>query len=55
MASLFPKAHETLYVELTALDNRAHDGRADLSKVRLEAVIVWVIKRKFAPQTLSNP
>jgi hypothetical protein len=40
---------ETLYVELTALDNRAKDGRADLSKVQLEAVIVWVVKRKFAP------
>jgi hypothetical protein len=40
---------------LTALDNRAHDGRVDLSKVQLDAVILWVIKRKFAPQALSHP
>jgi hypothetical protein len=40
---------ETLYVEIGALENRAKDGRADLSKVELESVIVWVVKQKFAP------
>jgi hypothetical protein len=40
---------EQLYVQLARLENRAKDGRADLSKVELEAVIVWVVKQKFLP------
>jgi hypothetical protein len=40
---------ERLYVELTAIELRARDGKADLSKIELESVIVWVVKQKFPP------
>jgi hypothetical protein len=47
---------ERLYVELAKLENRAKDGRADLSKVELEGVVVWVVKQKFLPPpTSTNP
>ena len=35
---------ERLFVELTAIDLRAKDGKADPSKIELESVIVWVVK-----------
>ena len=41
---------ERLYVELGALELQAKDGKADLSKIQLESVIVWVVKQKFPPQ-----
>ena len=41
---------EKLYVQLTAAELRAKDGKADLSKIELESVIVWVVKQKFPPQ-----
>ena len=40
---------ERLYVELGALELQAKDGKADLSKIQLESVIVWVVKQKFPP------
>jgi hypothetical protein len=40
---------ERLYVELGAVEIQAKDGRADLSKIQLESVIVWVVKQKFPP------
>jgi hypothetical protein len=40
---------ERLYVELTAIDLQARDGKADLSKIQLENVIVYVVKQKFPP------
>jgi hypothetical protein len=40
---------EKLYVELTAIELQAKDGKADLSKIQLESVIVWVVKQKFPP------
>jgi hypothetical protein len=40
---------ERLFVELGALELQAKDGKADLSKVQLESVIVWVVKQKFPP------
>jgi len=40
---------ERLFVELTAIDLRAKDGKADPSKIELESVIVWVVKQKFPP------
>jgi hypothetical protein len=45
---------ETLYVEIGALEDRAEAGRVDLSKVELESVIVWVVKRKFAPAAAAK-
>ena len=38
---------ERLYVELGAIELQAKDGKADLSKIQLEGVIVFVIKQKF--------
>jgi hypothetical protein len=40
---------ERLVVELLALDTRARDGRADLSKIQIESVIVYIVKQNFAP------
>jgi hypothetical protein len=40
---------ERLYVELTALELQGRNGEADLSKIELESVIVWVVKQKFPP------
>ena len=40
---------EKLYVQLTATELQAKDGKADLSKIQLESVIVWVVKQKFPP------
>jgi len=41
---------ERLTVELGAVEIQARDGRADLSKIQLESVIVYVVKQKFPPQ-----
>jgi hypothetical protein len=40
---------ERLGVELGALEIQAKDGKADLSKVQLESIIVWVVNQKFPP------
>jgi hypothetical protein len=40
---------ERLYVELGTLELQAKDGKADLSKIQLESVIVWVVRQKFPP------
>ena len=44
---------ERLFVELTAIELQARDGKADLSKIQLESVIVWVVKEKFPPPAQS--
>ncbi len=45
---------ERLYVELTALQIQARDGKVDLSKIQLESVIVWVVKQKFPPPATAS-
>jgi len=45
-----PEGVMDLYVELALLDDAAKTGRADLSKIQVEGVIVAVVKRKFLPQ-----
>ena len=40
---------ERLGVELAAVEIQAQQGKADLSKVQLESIIVWVVKQKFPP------
>jgi hypothetical protein len=45
---------ERLYVELTALELQARDGKVDLSKIQLESVIVWVVKQKFPPPVTAS-
>jgi hypothetical protein len=46
----FSEGIEKLGVELTALDLLGKEGKADLSKIQVEGVIVKVIKDKFPPQ-----
>ena len=46
----FSEGIEKLGVEMTALDLLAREGKADLSKIQVEGVIVKVIKDKFPPQ-----
>jgi hypothetical protein len=41
---------DTLYAELLAIELRARDGKADLSKIEIESVIVWVVKQRFPPE-----
>jgi len=45
---------ERLYVELTAIELQAREGKADLSKIQLESVIVWVAKQKFPPPAAAG-
>ena len=45
---------ERLYVELTALELQSKEGKADLSKIQLESVIVWVVKQKFPPPVTAQ-
>jgi len=46
----FSEGIEKLGVELTALDLLGREGKADLSKIQVEGVIVKVIKDHFPPQ-----
>ena len=46
----FAEGIEKVAVELAALDIAAKDGKADLSKIQIEGVIVKVVKDKFPPQ-----
>jgi hypothetical protein len=43
----FPEGLERLTVEIGALQMAAKDGKADLSKVQLESVIVYLAHQKF--------
>jgi hypothetical protein len=45
---------ERLYVELTAIELQAREGKADLSKIQLESVIVWIAKQKFPPPAAAG-
>jgi hypothetical protein len=45
----FSEGIEKLGVELTALDLLGREGKADLSKIQVEGVIVKVIKDRFPP------
>jgi soluble cytochrome b562 len=42
-----PEGFERLLVELGALDLAAKDGKADLAKIQIESVIVYLVKQKF--------
>lgn len=44
-----PEGFERLAVEIGALQMAAKDGKADLSKVQLESVIVYIVREKFQP------
>ena len=40
---------DALYAELTAIELRARAGKADLSKIEIESVVVWVVNRSSRP------
>jgi hypothetical protein len=40
-----------LEAALGAVENLAKQGKADLSKIQVESVIVYVVKQKFPPQS----
>jgi hypothetical protein len=46
---------ERLAVELAVIELQAKAGKADLSKIQLESVIVWVVKQKFPPPVAQAP
>jgi hypothetical protein len=45
----FSEGLEKVFVELAVLERRAKEGRADLSKVQIESIVVYVVKQKFPP------
>ena len=45
---------ERLYVELGAIEIQAKDGRADLTKIQIEGVIVTLIRQKFQPPSAAR-
>jgi hypothetical protein len=40
---------EKLFVELAVVERRAKEGKADLSKIQIESIILYVVKEKFPP------
>jgi hypothetical protein len=40
---------EKLMIELAAVEIQAKEGRADLSTIQLESVIMYIVKKKFPP------
>ena len=44
---------ERLTVELAAIEIQARDGKADLAKIQLESVIVYLVKQKFQPNNAN--
>jgi soluble cytochrome b562 len=49
-----PEGFERLVVELGALELAAKDGKADLSKIQVESVIVYLVKQKFMAPAKGN-
>jgi hypothetical protein len=45
----FSEGLEKVSVELAAVENMAKQGKADLSKIQIESIIVYVVKQKFPP------
>jgi hypothetical protein len=45
---------ERLTIELAAIEIQAKEGRADLSKIQLESVIVYLVKQKFQPSAAQQ-
>ena len=46
----FSEGIEKVEVELAVVDSLAKEGKADLSKIHVESIIVYVVKKKFPPQ-----
>jgi len=45
----FSEGMVKLHAELIALETLAKEGKADLSKIKIESIVVWVVKQKFPP------
>jgi soluble cytochrome b562 len=45
----FPEGLERICVELAAVDSLADKGKADLSKIQIESIVVYIVKQKFPP------
>ncbi len=46
----FSEGMERVFVELTALERAEKAGKADLTKIQIESIIVYVVKQKFPPR-----
>jgi soluble cytochrome b562 len=45
---------EKVYVELASVETLAKDGKADLSKIQVESIVVYVVKQKFPPPVTAQ-
>jgi len=50
----FSEGLEKVSVELFAVDNMAKQGKADLSKIQIESIVVYVVKQKFPPPVTAQ-
>jgi soluble cytochrome b562 len=50
----FSEGLEKVTVELVAVDNLAKQGKADLSKIQIESIVVYVVKQKFPPPVAAQ-
>lgn len=50
----FSEGLEKVTVELVAVDNMAKQGKADLSKIQIESIVVYVVKQKFPPPVAAQ-
>ncbi len=50
----FSEGLEKVYVELASVETLAKDGKADLSKVQVESIVVYVVKQKFPPPVTAQ-
>ena len=50
----FSEGLEQVTVELVAVDNLAKQGKADLSKIQIESIVVYVVKQKFPPPVAAQ-
>jgi len=45
---------ERFFAELIVVENRAKEGKADLSKIQVESIVVYVVKQKFPPPAAAQ-
>ena|ERR1700733_6856018 len=50
----FSEGLEKVSIELFAVDNMAKQGKADLSKIQIESIVVYVVKQKFPPPVTAQ-
>ena len=50
----FSSGIDRVSIELTGLDRVAKEGKADLSKIQIESIIVYVVKQKFPPPAAAQ-